>query len=116
LRTGELLPTLVNVTAVNVKHPKKYMLDLLSKRRLRFNQVITKITLTGDKSASGFDFAKTNFTLGAVLEGEQLKAAEEMTAIFKPLFDARPVTIDVTPEDVATPGEKFDPQGPEVPY
>lgn len=116
VRSGELLPTLINISAVNVKRPKKYLLDLLSKRRLKFNQVITRIRLEPDVSGSGFDFARSDFSLASVLPEEQMKAAAELTAIFTPLLASRDITIDVTPDAVAAPGETFDPDGAEVPY
>lgn len=116
LRTGELLPILVNVTAVNIKHPRKYFLSLLSKRRLKFNKVITRIRLEPDKSASGFDYGRTDFSMVSLLPEDQMMAAEEMTAILEPLLSARSLVIDVTPDAVAAPGETFDDNLPEVPF
>ena len=104
IREGELLPTLVNITAANIGMPKRYLLGLLSKRRLRYNQVVTNINLTPDISSSGFDFSKANFTMISVLDPEQQVAMEQLTEIFKPMLSSQPVVIDADAE-IAEPME-----------
>jgi len=108
IREGEILPTTVNITAVNVKIPKKYMLDLLSKKRKKFNRVITKITNVTDKSNSGFNYAKTIFSVSGVLSPEQSAAMETMTQLMAPILGARAVVLDVTPDDAREPGSDDD--------
>lgn len=97
IRHGELLPTLFNVTSVNIRKPNKYLLDLLSKRRLAFNQVITKIRLEPDKSTGGYDYARTDFSLVSVLPAEQQAAMKELTRMFASMLSTAPVTIDIDP-------------------
>lgn len=93
IREGELLPLLVNVTAVNINEPRRYLLSLLSKKRLKFNHVISRIKLEPAKSSEGFDYAKTVFSMVGVLSPEQRQAMEEMTAIFAPLLAGRQFEI-----------------------
>lgn len=102
IREGELLPTCINITAVNIAVPKRYLLGLLSKRRLRYNQVVTNIQLTPDVSTSGFDYSKTNFSMVSVLDPDQQKAMIELTEIFKPMLSEQPVIIEVEAELMET--------------
>lgn len=108
IRPNELLPTVFNVSAVNFSHPKRYLLALLSKRRLAFNHVVTEISLHPDVSKSGYDYARTDFRLVSVLDAEQKDAMEQLTEMFTPMLMARPVTIDVTPEEIEDPIQEPD--------
>ena len=55
IREGELLPTCINITAVNLGEPKRYLLGLLSKRQLKFNQIVARVSLTPPVSPSHYD-------------------------------------------------------------
>ena len=99
IRPGELLPTLVNISAMNIGAPKRYLLALLSKKRLKFNAVVTRIELHDDKSTSGYDYARTDFTMVQKLDSDQFQAMEQLTEMFTPMLSQAPVTIDVTPEE-----------------
>lgn len=100
-RTGSLLPTLVNISPVNLGHPKFFLMQLLNKKRLKAEHILTKIRLVADKSKkSGYDYARTDFSMTRELNEEEKFAAEELKKIWQPLIEARPFTIDVTPDAI----------------
>lgn len=115
LRNGELLPTLVNISSVNVRRPKKYLLDLLSIKRLKFYQVVTKISLHPDKSSGGYDYARTDFSVSSVLSPEAQAAAHEMHKIFAPMLQAQSV-VEIGEEAEISRQAAADGQGEDVPY
>jgi len=84
-RPDELLPVVLNVTAVNIGSADKYLFRLLNKGKA-YNSVVTKVHLTSDKSASGFDYAKTNFAATAFLSAEQAAQMQEYTELIKPML------------------------------
>ena len=119
IRSGELFPTLFNVTSVNIRKPNKYLIDLLSKRSLAFNEVITKIRLEPDTSSGGYDYARTDFSLSRVLTDEEKAAAKALTGIFGKNLSTLPVLDDDAPtqETVAPQEQTFAPDNPEeIPY
>lgn len=116
LRSGELLPTLFNITSVNFRKPNKYLLDLLSKRNLAFNHVITKIRLEPDVSAGGYDYARTDFSLVSVLPQEQRDAASALTKMFTKLLSTMSVVDETNPPPAEVSPEHAPDDADEVPY
>ena len=100
-RSGQLLPTLVNISPVNLKHPKFYLTQLLNKLRLPAHAVLTRIHLEPDKSKkSGFEYARTDFSMVRRLNDQERSVAEELLKIWKPIIDQRPGILDVTPDAI----------------
>lgn len=96
---NELLPTVLNVTAINIQNADSYLFKLLNKNR-KFNSVVTKIHLTADVSKGGFDYAKTNFSATALLSSEQAKEMNEYTEMIKPML----LEAEISTDDVVEQG------------
>lgn len=95
---NELLPTVLNITAINIGNAESYLFKLLNKNR-KFNSVVTKINLTADTSKSGYDYAKTNFAATALLSPDQAAEMDEYTEMIKPML----LEIEMTADDVKEP-------------
>jgi hypothetical protein len=96
-RPNELLPMVLNVTAVNLQEAERYLFRLLNKGK-KYNSVVTKVHLTADKSKSGFDYAKTNFAATAILSDAQAAEMAEYTKLIKPML----LEVELTDADVST--------------
>lgn len=94
---NELLPTVLNITAVNIPNVETYLFKLLNKNR-KFNSVVTKVALTPDVTKGGYDYAKTNFAATALLSAEQAEEMDEYTNMIKPML----LEVELTDADVAT--------------
>lgn len=100
-RSGSLLPTLVQISPVNIKHPKFFLMQLLNKLRIPAHAILTRIKLVADKSKkSGYEYARTDFTMVRRLDDKERAAAEELHKIWKPMLDQRSGLIDVTPDAI----------------
>lgn len=64
LLEGNLLPTVLSLPSTSLASIRKYLVFLTIKSLLLKYQVVTKITLTQDKSKDGFVYSVANFEIG----------------------------------------------------
>jgi hypothetical protein len=95
-RPGKLLPSLLNVTAINIKHVNRYFYRLLDDMK-SVNHVVTRITATTSKSKNGFDYPEFHFAAVGELSDEQKVEMDQYIALVKPML----MNVEVTAEDVA---------------
>lgn len=100
-RPGQLLPMILNVTAVNIQQATTYLFALLNNNR-KYNSVVTKVVLTQDKSKTGFDYAKMNFSASTLLSPEQAAEQNEYTKMIEPML----LEVELSSED-AEDGASF---------
>lgn len=93
-RPGQLLPMILNVTAVNIQQATTYLFALLNNNR-KYNSVVTKVVLTQDKSKTGFDYAKMNFSASTLLSPEQAAEQNEYTDMIAPML----LEVELSSED-----------------
>jgi hypothetical protein len=100
-RPGDLLPLVVNITAVNLPLVDSYLFKLLNKQKM-FSSVVTTIHNTSEVSNSGFPYAKTNFSTSADDFLPEDLAAEmvEYTELIKPML----LEIELTDADASEGG------------
>ena len=84
-RPGDFLPTTLNVSAINIHNIDRYLSRLLSKGKMH-NSVVTKVSLTTDKSKSGYDYPRMNFAATEILSPEQAKDMNNYTQLIKPML------------------------------
>ena len=95
-RPGELLPVIVNITAVNLNQATNYLLGLATKKRKSHEQVVTRIRNETATSKSGFQYAKTHFSIAAMLPPEQAAEMTEYKNMVKPML----MDVEITEADV----------------
>jgi hypothetical protein len=86
-RPGEMLPILFTATPVNVDNAERYFTRLSSKG-LKFNHVVTKMSLEKARSRSGYDYAKYRLAAIAILDEQAVAESEEYTNLMMPLLEA----------------------------
>jgi len=79
------LPRVVPLPPTSLKGSTQYMLRL-SSQGLKFFQVVTRLTLVGDKNKTGIEYSKAVFGMVARLSAEQAGAAEAMGRALKPFM------------------------------
>lgn len=82
LREGEILPVLINLSPINSEKATTFFLRLLSRKQLAFNQVITKITMSPDKSNSGYDYGDVKMAMVEQIPPEASDQIEGLTDMF----------------------------------
>jgi hypothetical protein len=87
-RPGEMLPVLFTATPVNVNEAERYFTRLSSKG-LKFNHVVTKLSLEKARSTSGYDYAKYKLAAIAILDEQAVTESEEYTQLMLPLLQAQ---------------------------
>ena len=103
LREGELLPTLVTMSPVNYGAAKTYFLRLLSKKQLKFNHVITKISLESARSNSGFDYAKARLSMVEELPADMKAKMNQFSEMLIPFLTSVPVGDSVEQSEFEEP-------------
>ena len=105
-RPGELLPTLFNVTPVNIKNVDRYLLRLINKAGKPHHHVVTKIRLEKDTSPGGFKYAKYVLSLEERLPEEKCAEQDAYKAMIEPMLrDVEATETDLGVDD--TGGEPF---------
>lgn len=98
LRPGEMLPTILTASPVNVGAMKTYGTKLISKAQKRYTQVISKLRLEPAVSKSGFDYAKMVISMVSPLPPEEAQKMEAYAHMMKPyLLDLEIDDTDAEP-------------------
>lgn len=90
LTEGDLLPMVVTLPPGSLKAAGDYLIAL-SSAVLRFDQVVTSLSLEKTKNADGIDFARVKPRLAGKLDEEAAKRAAEYGDMLRPIFDRAPV-------------------------
>lgn len=85
LLEGDLLPTIVRVPPSSLKPWRSYIMRL-SKSGVRFQHVVTSLSLTKSKSSDGIDYSEIVFASAGVLPTEQRAMIDDYIARFGSAF------------------------------
>ncbi len=102
LTPDSILPTFLNLPPTSIKNFRKYRMLLLG-QTLPLSGVITEMTLTKAKNATGIEYSQVNFASGGALSPEERARAKEFADGFGAFMQASaqlpvntpPDTIDV---------------------
>lgn len=83
LREGSLMPSVVAVPPSGIAGLKKYFLSLAS-RGQSFSSVVTRFSLTPDKSATGVGYSLIQFAMGEALEPHAAASIRDYAAAIAP--------------------------------
>lgn len=106
LRSGELLPILINLPVTSIKPLALYMTKLASKGK-SYQTVITRITLDKMRSGGGLDYAQAVFTRAGDIPEDKKKELIELSRFLKPYCRQKPVEADDTYEAPSSEEEPF---------
>ena len=84
LRPGEMLPTIVTASPINVGAMKSYGTKLTSKVQRKYNQVISKLRLEPAVSKSGFDYAKMVISMVSTLDPDSAAKMDAYSQMMRP--------------------------------
>lgn len=87
MRPDSILPMAVALPPTSLKAARKYLLRLAS-RGIRPHQVLTKISLEKDKSASGISYSKASFEMAGMIEKDDAEKMGAYAATLKPVLGA----------------------------
>lgn len=90
LRPESMLPLVVTLPPTSIRPATRYLLRLAG-GGLKYQAVVTKITLEKDKNTDGIAYSKAVFALAGKLDPAQASAMEDYTRSLGPLLK-RPVT------------------------
>lgn len=93
LRPDDILPIIVSVPPTSLKAIRQYFLRLAGHRK-RFDQVVTKFTLVGDKNQDGTKFSRVTFSVDRFLSDDEAKAVSAYSEQIRSF-----TTSQVSPED-----------------
>lgn len=99
LTPQSLIPLVVSLPPTSVKAAKTYMLRLAS-GGIRYNQVITKISLKVEQSQGGIKYSQAQFEMGGRLEGDEADRIREFADRLRPSFER----VAVVAEDLRAEG------------
>lgn len=83
LREGSMMPTLVSLPPSAITDAKKYFMGLAS-RSLLFSSVVTRFSLTPDKSSGGIDYSLAQLSFVERLAPENAEAVRAYAAAIAP--------------------------------
>lgn len=78
LREGNPIPLILSLPPTSIKYMRDYIAKRIVLKKLRCWQVLTRITLKKEKSATGIVYSHAVFTFAGKLNPEQIKKAETM--------------------------------------
>lgn len=92
LRPNSMLPLVVNLPPTSIKIASRYGLRLVD-NGLKFQAVVTRITLDKTKNSEGIGYSTAVFTLAAKLDPAQAQAMDEYAKVIAPMLQ-RPVVAE----------------------
>ena len=99
LTPDSILPSFLNLPPTSLKAFRKYRTLLLG-QSLPISGVITEMTLTKAKNATGIEYSQVNFSSGGVLSPEERARAKEFADGFAALMQATAqMPVDAPPVD-----------------
>ena len=98
LRSGDMLPVVVNLPPGSLKGARKYLLRLVS-AGMKVSGVVTKLTLEKDKNQDGIVYSRAVFAMVGKLDAAQAEAASAYGKALAPAFKRVPVDDFIPPEE-----------------
>jgi hypothetical protein len=95
LRPDSMLPLVVTLPPTSIRPAQRYLLRLAG-RGLKYQGVVTRITLEKEKNSGGIAYSKAVFGMVAALDAGQAKVMEDYVKEVAPSF-SRKVTADDFP-------------------
>lgn len=79
LRSGEILPLLVTLPPTSIKNFSDYISKRIVTKGMKACDVVTKMTLTVEKSQTGIKYSKAQFSIARTLRLEEKKVMREFS-------------------------------------
>jgi hypothetical protein len=79
LRSGEILPLLVTLPPTSIKNFSDYISKRIVTKGMKACDVVTKMTLTVEKSQTGIKYSKVQFSIARTLRPEEKKVMREFS-------------------------------------
>lgn len=105
---GESDPFVLTLPPTSLKNWDQYSLNLANKQKLRYFQVVTKITLKKEESSGGIKYSKCVFTQAGNLSLEQSREVHALNKELKEAFkNSVPTAGDLEAKEVKTSADGF---------
>jgi len=86
---GSLLPTVISVPPTSLENAKKYLIGLSTKPPfVKMHQIVTRLTLTTDKSQDSIRYSKVAFTKGPTLDENAKEKFDEYVKGIMPVLNS----------------------------
>ncbi len=79
LRSGEILPLLVTLPPTSIKNFSDYISKRIVTKGMKACDVVTRMSLTVEKSQTGIKYSKVQFSIARILQPEEKKVMREFS-------------------------------------
>lgn len=83
LRSGEILPLLVTLPPTSIRNFSDYISKRIVTKGMKACDVVTRMTLTIEKSQTGIKYSKVQFSIARILQSEEKKVMREFSNSIK---------------------------------